>query len=352
MGRPDELSDALSDRLSHFPDLPPYKAPSTGLLSYVPPLLLPYAELARLDKPGFVCVWMVHVFGVLHAGIILQAPPSEVLHLVAFFIPACELLMCLNFAWNDCCDFPYDKMVARTRYRPLVRGAVSLPAAIIFDCALAVLLAAFLLPLPRPCIMYAVPMAFGCYIYPFSKRWTNYPQLVLGVVLASGVFMGAAAIGAIPLPYPSRLATVLDSETWILPQPEKASAILNSYLTNVIWTFFFEVIYSFQDVRWDEGAGIGTITQLLRGRATAKAFLLLLAICQTVLHAQTGTMIRAHSLSWPLSVAATFTTLMIQIFYVRLNKEESCMFWFAVGQMMTGLAMLIGYAGEYCTRML
>lgn len=127
MGRPNESSPFRSDESSYFPHLPPYKAPETGLLSYIPLSLLPYAELARIDKPGFAPVWLVHVFGILHAGIILQVPSSEVLYLVAFFIPACMVLMSINFAWNDSCDFQYDRKVARTRHRPLVRGAVSLP---------------------------------------------------------------------------------------------------------------------------------------------------------------------------------------------------------------------------------
>ena len=327
--------------------LPPYKAPSTGLLSFVPTFLLPYAELARIDKPGFATLWIVHMFGILHAGIILQAPPSKVFYLIAYFFPACWFLMCLNFAWNDSCDPTYDRKVARTRHRPLVRGALSLSAAITFDCALALILAAFLIPLPRACRMYALPMAVGCFIYPLSKRWTNYPQLVLGVVLASGVFMGAAAVGATPLPYPSRLATVHELDTWTSPQPRRAFTIFNSFWTVVIWTILFEIIYSFQDVKWDEGAGIGTLTRFLKERRTAKTLLLMLAICQTVLHAQAGNVTQAQSIFWPFSVAATFTTLVIQIYYVCLDKEESCMFWFGAGNMMTGLAMLIGYAGEY-----
>ena len=337
---------------SFFPNLPPHRPPSTGLLSYVPHLLLPYAELARIDKAGFAVLWVVHVLGILHAGIILQAPLSEVLYLVAFFCPACEFLMFVNFAWNDSCDFQYDGKVARTRHRPLVRGAVSLPAAITFDCALTTILAAFLIPLPRACTMYAIPMAFGCFIYPLSKRWTNYPQLILGVVLPSGIFMGAAAVGATPLPYPSRLATILDFETWVMPEQTQALAIFNNYLTNVVWTILFEIIYSFQDAKWDEGAGIGTITRLLKGHGTAKAFLLALAITQAVLHAQTGNVTRAHSAFWPFSVAATFIALVIQILCVDLDKEESCMFWFAAGNMLTGFAMLIGYAGEYYVQVL
>ena len=166
-------SNVRPNHQKYFPDLPPYKLPSTGFMSNVPLSVLPYAEMARIDKPGFAVLWMVHVYGLLHAAIILQAPLSKVLYLVAFFAPACWLLMSVNFTWNDSCDPQYDRKVARTRHRPLARGAVSLPAAIAFDCVLAILLALFLVPLPQACTAYAVPMAIGCFIYPLAKRWTN-----------------------------------------------------------------------------------------------------------------------------------------------------------------------------------
>ena len=350
MGRQPTPPRPWSDSRHLFPDLHPYTVPSTGLLSSVPLALLPYAELARIDKPGFALLWLVHIFGILHAGILLQTSLSEVLYMITFFFPACKVLMCVNFAWNDTCDVEFDGKVARTRHRPLVRKALSLPAALVFDCGLAIALAMFLLPLPRTCSIYAIPMALGCLIYPLSKRWTNFPQLILGLVAASGVFMGAAAVGAIPLPFPSDLRTLLDSQTWVFPQRAHAFAILHSYFADVVWIVLCETIYSFQDVQWDQSAGIGTITQLLKGRRTAKAFLCILATTQVALHAHTGYLSEAKSVFWPISVAMTIATLIVQIFSVRLEQETSCMFWFAAGNIMTGLAMLIGYAGEYYNR--
>ena len=345
-----KMDDSTSNPIKHFrpfPNLPSYKPPSSGLLSWIPPSILPYAELARLDKPGYAPLWMIHTYGILQAGVFLHAPPSKVFSLIAFFCTACELLMCANFAWNDSCDASYDGKVARTRHRPLVRGAVSLSASLIFDCVLAITLAAFLMPLPRACTMYAVPMALGCFLYPLSKRWTNYPQIVLSVVFPSGIFMGAAAVGAIPLAYPTSLMTIFQSETWKAPEPSQGRVFLAGYLTNVVWTFLFEVIYSFQDVQWDEDAGVGTVTVLLKRHTSPKMLLVMLAVAQTSLHAYTGFLAQAHCLSWGSSVAATLATLLTQISNVRLDQEESCMFWFAAGNLLTGLAMLIGYTGEF-----
>ena len=330
-----------------LPDLPPYTTPTTGLLSYVPGSVLPYAVLARIDKPGFIPPWLVHAFGALHAGILMHSPSLEVLKMLAFFLVASEILVSVNFARNDSCDSHYDAKVARIRHRPLVRGALSLPAAVMFDAVLAVIMAAFLIPLPRVCAIYAIPMAAGCFVYPLSKRWTTYPQLILAAVLPCGVFMGSAALGAIPLPYPSTLTTILDLETWTAVQSTYTAAILSNYLASFVWTLLFETIYSFQDAKWDEAAGIGTMTRLLKNQTLAKTFLLMLAITQTALHAHVGTVTPMHSSFWPLSVFATSTTLIVQILCVDLTSEESCMFWFEAGHILTGLSMLSGYVGEY-----
>ena len=330
-----------------FHDLPPYTTPATGLLSYIPHYLLPYAELARLDKPGFIALWLVHAYGILHAGILLHTPLAKILRLLALFIPACEILMSVNFAWNDICDRDYDGEVARTRHRPLVRGALSLSASLAFVGVLAAGLIVFLVVLPQACLMYALPMAFGCFVYPLSKRWTEYPQLVLAIVLPSGIFMGSAAVGAISLPYPSDLTRLTDVQDWVWPDGTHCSALIANYLTSVIWTIFFETIYSFQDAKWDETAGIGSITRLLKNNSLAKAFLLMLSSAQSALHLYVGTITPMRSPIWPLSVGATFITSILEVAFVDLGREESCMYWFAIGNMLTGSAMLMGYAGEY-----
>ncbi|KAL8725050.1 MAG: hypothetical protein Q9166_007604 [cf. Caloplaca sp. 2 TL-2023] len=333
-----------------FSELPPYEAPSTGILRYVPVSILPFAELARIDKPGFAVLWFVHAFGVLHAGLLLQGPPSEILGTLIYFIVPCQIFMSVNFAWNDTCDINYDGKVARTRHRPLVRGAISFRTALVFDMALAAISMAFLVPLPRACAMYAIPMAVGCFVYPLSKRWSNQPQLILGIVLPSGIFMGSSAMGAVTLPYPQNLATILDSGTWEMPTASHTVAISTNYIASIIWTVIFEVIYSFQDARWDEAAGIGTMTRLLKDRRLAKVFLLALAVIQTALHAHVGTVTPATSVFWPLSVGLTLVTLSVAILSVNLDSERSCMYWFAFGNLLTAVAMLTGYAGEYYTQ--
>ncbi|KAL9599684.1 MAG: hypothetical protein Q9219_003672 [cf. Caloplaca sp. 3 TL-2023] len=229
---------------------------------------------------------------------------------------------------------------------------MSVPTALAVVLVLTASLAIFLIPLPRACTVYAVPMVAGCFVYPISKRWTNFPQLVLAMVLPSGVFMGAAAVGEVPLPYPPHWTMLFDLRAWMTP-PEwsRAAAVMATYYSCVVWTIFYEMVYSFQDAEWDEAAGIGTMTRLLKTQKAAKGFLALLAGFQTTLHGWVGAVTPMTSPFWPFSVVATLAMLIAEVWLVDLSQEESCMFWFAVGNMLTGAAMLAGYIGEYFVRM-
>lgn len=172
--------------------------PSKGPMSLVPPKILPYAEMIRLDKPGFVYFFIPHVFGALLAGLIQRVLAEEFSRILSLLLAATILLTFVNYAWNDLVDAEFDSKVFRARHRPIARGAISKAAAFSFTVLLAVITAAFLLTLRRARSIYALPMSVGAFIYPLSKRFTHYPQVIFGFVIASEVFMGAAAFGVTP----------------------------------------------------------------------------------------------------------------------------------------------------------
>lgn len=327
-----------------------YQPPSVGVFAFFSERWRPYAELARLDKPGFALLWIVHLCGILLASILDPRPVDNVLKLAAFFLFACQVLMWLNFAWNDTCDVKFDRQVFRTRHRPLARNALTLPQAVVFDGLLACMLAAFLLPLPASCFIYAIPLAFGCFVYPLTKRFTNHPQACLGVILAGGLYMGAAAAGVDGLPYPTKVGDILAPRLWWYPSSDVMLALGSQYLTLVFWVISTETVYSYQDAEWDEAAGVGTITRLIPNHRSAKVLLFLMAGIQVTLFASIGVVLGFQPTFWRLSVGSTFAALVFTISSVDLKSPESCLFWFQAGNMVTGIAMLFGYGAEYFSR--
>lgn len=170
-----------------------------------------YAELARLDKP----------IGTL----LLLWPTWAALWLAAEGVPDIELLVIFSLGtWlarsagcviNDIVDRDLDGAVARTSARPLTSKRIPTSSALVL-CAV-LFLAAFLLVLFTNALTITLAiggLAIAC-CYPFVKRISNYPQLVLGIAFSWGIPMAFAAQTA-ALPEASGWTLVVAVILWIV----------------------------------------------------------------------------------------------------------------------------------------
>ncbi|KAL9118843.1 MAG: hypothetical protein Q9187_004600, partial [Circinaria calcarea] len=179
-----------------------YHPPQTGLLSYLPSSWVPYAELVRLDRPtGILYFYLPFLFGLLYAACVAQpiTPPSSLFttHIPLFI--SIVLLRGAAVAWNDVVDRDLDRQVARCRFRPVARGAVSQTNGVAFAAAHMLIWSLILYHLPTQCVYYSIPYAILHVLYPLSKRVTDYAPLFLGLTFAWGVFVSGAALGADPV---------------------------------------------------------------------------------------------------------------------------------------------------------
>src|SRR6202140_654044 len=166
-----------------------------------PAWLRPYLRLARLDRP--IGSWLLLLpcwwSGGLGAGAAHRRAPN-ILHLVLFFIGAFAMRGA-GCTWNDIVDRELDGSVERTRSRPIPSGQGSVAQAALF-----LFLQAF--------VGFAVLIAFNAFtvalgvgslaivaVYPFMKRITYWPQIVLGLAFSWGALMGWSAVfGRLDLP--------------------------------------------------------------------------------------------------------------------------------------------------------
>jgi 4-hydroxybenzoate polyprenyltransferase len=137
---------------------------------------------------------------------------------------------------NDMWDAKYDKEVERTRSRPLASGELTYPQAWKF---LAVQLSAglgvlFLLPHKYECFAWGVASLPLVATYPLMKRYTNYPQLVLGLTFNWGAIMGWVAVNG--------------DVDWSVVGP--------LYASGVAWTLVYDTLYAHQDKRDDAKLGL------------------------------------------------------------------------------------------------
>ncbi|EMC97111.1 hypothetical protein BAUCODRAFT_438652 [Baudoinia panamericana UAMH 10762] len=311
--------------------LPGYKAPMTGLLSIFPRNLVPYAELARLDKPtGTYYLFLPCLFSTLLAAPLATpiAPPLTIAYTTGLFFAGALIMRGAGCTINDLWDRNLDPRVARTRLRPIARGAVSVQQAIPFLGVQLLAGLGVLLQFPWQCFFYATPSLLFVATYPLAKRVTNYPQFVLGLTFSWGAFVGYPALGV------DILANM----------PALASAAC-LYGSCVAWTIVYDMIYAYQDIRDDAKVGIKSIA--LAQEANAKAFLTAVAALQVALLAGAGAAISAGPVFYLGTCGCAAVTLGYMIRTVNLQDVEDCWAWFKKGAWLTGGAIALGLTGEY-----
>ena len=217
--------------------------PETGSTASRPPFARPYLRLARLDRPiGSWLLLMPCWWSVGLAGMRTEQFPS-LWHIVLFFIGAFAMRGA-GCTWNDLVDRDLDGTVERTRSRPIPSGQVTVAQATVFMLAQALVGLLVLLQFNRFTVITGLASLLVVAIYPFMKRITYWPQIVLGLAFSWGALMGwPAAFGRLDWP-----ALVL-------------------YAGSISWVIGYDTIYAHQDREDDLLIGIKS-TALLFGENT------------------------------------------------------------------------------------
>lgn len=322
--------DAVSSE-SGTPPLPAYKPPTTGVLSILPQSWVPYAELVRLDKQaGTNYLFLPCVFSTLLAAPLTNpiTTPTTVAATILLFYSGALIMRGAGCTVNDLWDRNLDPHVARTRLRPIARGAISVWQAIPFLGFQLFAGLAVLLQFPWQCFFYATPSLLFVATYPLAKRVTNYPQFVLGLTFSWGAIVGFPALGV----------DLLSN----MPALVSAACLYGSC---VAWTLVYDMIYAYQDIKDDAKAGIKSIA--LAQEANAKTFLSAVAGVQVALLAGAGLAIGAGPVFYGGVCGGAAATLGYMIKVVNLQNVTDCWAWFKKGAYYTGGAISFGLAAEY-----
>ena len=161
-------------------------ADSTGnwVDSLAPSWAKPYLRLARFDRP--IGSWLLLLpcwwSAALAAGMAHDVRSLPWV-LVLFFIGA-FVMRGAGCTWNDITDRDLDAKVERTRSRPIPAGQVSVFGAVVFLVAQALIGLAVLLQFNTYAIVTGIASLGIVAIYPFMKRITYWPQVVLGLAFS------------------------------------------------------------------------------------------------------------------------------------------------------------------------
>ncbi|WP_372871558.1 4-hydroxybenzoate octaprenyltransferase [Shewanella sp.] len=197
-----------------------------------------YSRLMRLDRPigTLLLLWPCLMALLLAAG---GMPDIKVL---LVFIVGVVVMRACGCIINDYADRDLDGHVARTKSRPLASGEVSVREALTLFVVLGLFAFTLVLMLNPLVVKLSVVGIILTIIYPFTKRWTNMPQMFLGVVWS----------WSIPMAYAAQTGEVPASAWWL-------------FAANWFWTVAYDTMYAMVDRDDDLKVGIKS-TAILFGR--------------------------------------------------------------------------------------
>jgi 4-hydroxybenzoate polyprenyltransferase len=207
---------------------------------WFPMAWVPFAKAMRLDRP--IGIWLLLIPGLW--SIVMAARLQDMPHLVFIFTMGAIVMRAAGCIYNDLIDIDIDRMVVRTRSRPIASGEISPRNAIILLVSLLVFALALLTQLPRVAVFLGFFALIPVAIYPVLKRFTYWPQVMLGIAFNWGTLMG-----------------------WAASHVHLSTSAFMLYGAGLSWTMIYDTIYAHQDKEDDLLIGVKS-TALKFGNAT------------------------------------------------------------------------------------
>ena len=222
----------------------------------MPKIFSTIIELLRLDKPvGYLLVFFPALFGLFLA----YEEPIDLYYIPVLFVGS-VLARSSGCVINDFFDRDFDRQVLRTKNRPLANNTIS--------TELALIILGLLLLLTMWTLLYftIIPIIIGIIafcmivIYPLMKRFTYFPQVFLGLTFNLGCLISYAEI-----------------------KDDISVGALLMYIACGFWTFGYDSIYAFMDIKDDKSIGVKSSAIFLKDK-NYKLFILCAYIIFMVLY--------------------------------------------------------------------
>ena len=273
-------------------------------------------QLMRADRPigTYLLAWST-IWALLIAG--TGNPPLKI---VVIFLLGTFVMRSAGCVINDFADRNFDGHVRRTKQRPIPAGKISATEAIIGFFILLAIAFGLVLQLNTNTVMLSFLAAGVAALYPFCKRWTHLPQVVLGVAFSFGILMAF---------------TALESNEWFI------AALL--FIANIIWTVAYDTEYAMADREDDLKIGLQS-TAILFGRFD-KLIIALLQLVVIGLLAWVLYILTADWIAWA-ALGVSVLLFMYQQWMIRHREPMKCFQAFLHNHYI-GMVFAIGLALHY-----
>ncbi|HED6264565.1 4-hydroxybenzoate octaprenyltransferase [Enterobacter bugandensis] len=278
--------------------------------------LLAYHRLMRTDKPIGALLLLWPTLWALWVA----TPGMPPLWILGVFVAGVWLMRAAGCVVNDYADRKFDGHVKRTANRPLPSGQVTGKEARVLFLVLVLLSFMLVLTLNTMTILLSVAALALAWVYPFMKRYTHLPQVVLGAAFGWSIPMAFAAVSeSLPL------------SCWLM------------FLANILWAVAYDTQYAMVDRDDDLKIGIKS-TAILFGRQDK----LIIGILQVAVLALMVAIARLNGLNWEFywSILVAGLLFAYQQKLIAKREREACFKAF-MNNNYVGLVLFLGLVMSY-----
>ena len=259
-----------------------------------------FIELTRLNKPiGFMLLFWPCIWGLTLAYDFALSLEIFIFY-GALFFSGSVLMRSAGCIVNDISDKNFDKLVERTKDRPIASGKISIRLAAIYASILCAVAFLVLINFNKFTILMALismPLAFT---YPLMKRFTYWPQLFLGITFNYGLVLA-----------------------WISIKNDISLIPLIFYFGAIFWTLGYDTIYGYQDIKDDEIIGVKSTS--IKFKNNPKKFVLICYLTFIASLILIGLLMKFSLFYFLFLIFSFFQLIFFQIYKLNVNDPMSCL---------------------------
>tara|TARA_B100001758_G_scaffold189361_1_gene166249 strand:+ start:242 stop:1108 length:867 start_codon:yes stop_codon:yes gene_type:complete len=257
-------------------------------------------ELTRLNKPiGFMLLFWPCLWG-LTLSYNFNLPLNIFFFYGILFFSGSVLMRSAGCIVNDISDKNFDKLVERTKNRPIASGKISIRLAIIYATILCAIAFVVLINFNKFTILMALismPLAFS---YPLMKRFTYWPQLFLGITFNYGLVLA-----------------------WISIKNDISIIPIMLYLGAIFWTLGYDTIYGYQDIKDDEIIGVKSTS--IKFKNNPKKFVLICYLTFIAALILIGVLMKFNLFYFLFLIIPFFQLIFSQVYKLNVKDPINCL---------------------------